>query len=50
METLAGRSLEHESDQENFAKELINEGSVKTIAISFGSGGATLGYEFQLRL
>ena len=50
METLASRSLDHESDLANFAKELINEGSVKAIVLSFGSGGATLVYESQLRL
>jgi len=41
LEALAGRSLENESDQVNFAKELISEGNVEAVVISLGSGGAT---------
>ena len=40
LEALAGRSLESENKQVNFAKELVKEGSGEAIVISLGSGGA----------
>jgi 6-phosphofructokinase 2 len=40
LEALAGRPLESENKQVNFAKELVKEGSGEAIVISLGSGGA----------
>ena len=42
LEALAGRTLENEKDQVNFAKELVGEGSVEAVVISLGAAGAVL--------
>lgn len=42
LEALAGKALDRESEQVDFAKELIGQGKVEAVVISLGSGGATL--------
>ena len=50
LEALAGRTLENEKAQVNFAKELVGESSVEAVVISLGAGGAALvhqkGYQY----
>ncbi|MCF8053107.1 MAG: 1-phosphofructokinase family hexose kinase [Desulfobacterales bacterium] len=50
LEALAGRPLENEEAQVNFAKELVGESSVEAVVISLGAAGAAFvhreGYQY----
>lgn len=42
LEQLAGRELDGEEEQEEFARSLVQEGKAEIVLVSFGAGGALL--------